>query len=429
MAAYLSGAIVQKVERPAEGAVLLSIRAPGRNVALLVIGGARPAIGEIERPATRIPADSIVQKLRRALEGARVVGIARDTVRVVFRRADDRVALFASREGVLLIETVDDLAPDAAYDENDAKELSARAEDALARHVLGARDARRRALVSAIEAQRKKLRRRLEAIADDLAKIGRADEWQAQGTLLVTNQYLVQRGASSVTIDDWSSGEAVPVIIALDPSKTAQHNADALFHRARRMKKGREVAEARRASTERAIAQLDGLVDDARAAEDDAALEVVESRARASGVKVSKPGAKKRTEPEERKPFHTIASGERTILVGRGAKDNDALTTKHARPHDLWLHAKGWTGAHVIVPLGKNESCPSELLIDAAHLAAHFSDARGEAVVEIQYTPRKYVRKPKGSAPGAVVVDREKVLVLRLEPARLERLLTTQPGA
>jgi len=423
VAIYLASAIVQKIERPADGAVLLSIRAPGRNVSLLVIGGARPAIGEIERPSSRVPADAMIQKLRRALEGARVVGVARDTVRVVFRRGEDRAALLATREGVVLVEGVDDLGPDAAYVEDESDALRARATEALEQHLQARREARRRAIVSAIEGQRKKLRRRLEAIAEDLAKIERADEWQAQGTLLVTHQYLVQRGATSVMIDDWSSGEATPVTITLDPSKSAQHNADALFHRARRMKKGRAVAEERRAATERALAQLDAIIDDARSAEDDAALEVIESRARASGVKVSKLGTKKRAEIEERSPFHTIASGDRKILVGRGAKDNDALTTKHARPHDLWLHAKGWTGAHVIVPLEKNESCPSELLIDAAHLAAHFSDARGESVVEIQYTPRKYVRKPKGSAPGAVVVDREKVLVLRVDPVRVERLI------
>ncbi len=423
MPIYLNGAIVQKVERPAEGAVLLSIRAPGESVSLLVIGGARPAIGAIDKPPSRIPADAVIQRLRRNLEGTRVVGVARDTPRIVFRRGDERVALLATREGVVFLEHVDDLPPDATYGGDDAEALRARATEALERQVQGTRDARRRAVVSAVEAQRKKLRRRLDALAEDLAKIARADEWQAQGTLLVTNQYLVQRGQTSVTIEDWSSGEPVPVTIPLDPSKTTQQNADALFHRARRMKKGRSVAEARRAATERALAQLDALVADARAAEDDAALQVIDSRARGMGVKLAKPGAKKREEAEERKPFHTIMSGERTILVGRGAKDNDALTTKHARPHDLWLHAKGWTGAHVIVPLGKNESCPSELLIDAAHLAAHFSDARGESVVEIQYTPRKYVRKPKGSAPGAVIVDREKVLVLRVEPARVQRLV------
>jgi predicted ribosome quality control (RQC) complex YloA/Tae2 family protein len=75
------------------------------------------------------------------------------------------------------------------------------------------------------------------------------------------------------------------------------------------------------------------------------------------------------------------------------------------------------------VPLDRSSTCPSEVLVDAAHLAAHFSEARDEAVVEVQYTPRRYLRKPKGSAPGLVVVDREKVLVLRREEGRLRALL------
>ena len=79
-------------------------------------------------------------------------------------------------------------------------------------------------------------------------------------------------------------------------------------------------------------------------------------------------------------PYRTYlsASGAR-ILVGRAAEKNDALTFHVARPHDLWLHAKNRTGSHVIVPLEKNGSCPGDVLVDAAHLAAHFSEARGEA--------------------------------------------------
>ena len=116
------------------------------------------------------------------------------------------------------------------------------------------------------------------------------------------------------------------------------------------------------------------------------------------------------------------ASGAR-ILVGRGAEKNDALTFHVARPHDLWLHAKNRAGAHVVVPLDKDASCPADVLVDAAHLAAHFSEARDESVVEIQYTPRRYLRKPRGSAAGLVVVDREKVLILRKEGERLRALL------
>ncbi|MEP7125686.1 MAG: NFACT RNA binding domain-containing protein, partial [Byssovorax sp.] len=111
------------------------------------------------------------------------------------------------------------------------------------------------------------------------------------------------------------------------------------------------------------------------------------------------------------------------ILAGKGAVGNDALTHRVARPHDLWLHAKGRTGTHVIVQLEKNQQCPSELLVEAAHVAAHFSEGREEGVIEIQYTPRRYLRKPKGAAAGLVVVEREKVLVLRVDPAVTARLL------
>jgi predicted ribosome quality control (RQC) complex YloA/Tae2 family protein len=109
--------------------------------------------------------------------------------------------------------------------------------------------------------------------------------------------------------------------------------------------------------------------------------------------------------------------------VGKGAADNDTLTLRIAKPNDLWLHAKDRTGAHVLVPLEKNHTCPAEDLVDAAHLAAHFSDAREETAVDVQYTPKRYLRKPKGSAVGAVVVDREKVLALRFDAALLKQLL------
>jgi predicted ribosome quality control (RQC) complex YloA/Tae2 family protein len=164
---------------------------------------------------------------------------------------------------------------------------------------------------------------------------------------------------------------------------------------------------------------------------DTSAWDVLVARARSLGAKVS--GAQesaKGTKPareEKREAFHRYRDERgRKILVGRGGADNDRLTTEVARPHDLWLHVKNKTGAHVVVPLDKGQTCPAETLVDAATLAAHFSDARGEAVCEVSYVPRRYVRKPKGSAPGAVTYDHEKVLVLRVQALRLERLLATR---
>jgi hypothetical protein len=455
MNAWLLGASIQKVERPTPGVVVLSLRAPGESVTLAVIGaregvaiGAlgerRAAAGKPRRDGTPAKGpEAELMRLRKQLEGARVLAIARvgegaeSAMRLRAVRGGEVRALVATRDGVTLVE-LEELAaegertPASAADaegvltDADAASASGEATKVLARIERALFDEARRALVAAVARTRKKLERRVEALAEDLAKIEGADEHARLGALLIANAYAIPRGAREALLDDWTSGERVEVRVPLDPAKSAKEQAEALFHRSKRLKRGRAIAEARKAEATRGVEALAALEREALAALDPRALEIVGARARGAGVAGARVQlAQKRKGPPPRVPYNVYLSGERRILVGRGAADNDALTTKTARPHDLWLHAKSIHGAHVVVPLAKGESCPSDLLVDAAHLAAHFSDARGEKVVEIQHTTRRYVRKPKGSAPGAVVLDRETVLVLRIEPGRVERLLAT----
>ncbi len=290
-------------------------------------------------------------------------------------------------------------------------------------------DERKALLLAALERAIRKICRRVDAVKGDLRKIDQADELIARATLLSTHAHGSKRGAKELSVDDWSTGERVERVIPLDPAKTAREQADALFHRAKRMKRGRVVAEDRLAKAERTLEALRTLLSEAGTCEDEEQLHSCEQRAILLGA--LDPPTPVRAVPKEsgeRLPYRTFRSGEHTILVGRGAKDNDMLTTRVARPQDLFLHVKGTPGAHVIVPLQKGASCPAEVLIDAAHLAAHYSDARGEAVVDIVYVPRRYVRKRRGSPAGSVSLDREKVLVLRVETARLQKLLAAADG-
>lgn len=437
--AYLAGAVVQRVDRPSPFCFLLSLRLPGRSLELAIVS-ARPhvAIGEIAESPRRKGQrpDAETMRWRKLLEGARVVALElRDEPRRWFRlrflRAGEQRAVVATREGTLLVELAHAESGSANEGvriaaESDAAELGTKATAALERAEKEALEGRRRALVAQVARAVQKLARRIDAVDGDLGRIGEADALTARGALLSANAHLVKRGAAEVTVDDWSSGEAVKVTIALDPSKSAREQADALFHRAKRLKRGAEVARARRAEAERALAVVRTLQSELLAATGEAALEVLAGRAEKLGIRGAKAvmGARKEAEPA-RLPYHLFRVGERTIYVGKNAKDNDALTTQVARPHDLWLHAKGTTGAHVVVPLSKAEACPADLLVDAAHLAAHYSSARGEQIVEVTYVPRRYVRKPRGSAVGSVSVEREKVMVLRVEPERLRRLLAT----
>jgi predicted ribosome quality control (RQC) complex YloA/Tae2 family protein len=99
------------------------------------------------------------------------------------------------------------------------------------------------------------------------------------------------------------------------------------------------------------------------------------------------------------------------ILVGRTARDNDHLTFKIAKPNDLWLHAADYPGSHVIVRNSTRKDVPYRTLIEAAQLAAHFSQANKDPKVDIHYTPRKFVSKVKGSAPGLVRLLRFKTVI------------------
>jgi predicted ribosome quality control (RQC) complex YloA/Tae2 family protein len=117
------------------------------------------------------------------------------------------------------------------------------------------------------------------------------------------------------------------------------------------------------------------------------------------------------------------------ILVGRNAKGNDELTRRIGKGNDIFLHVSGRAGAHVLIRNVPGKSVPLETLMDAAQLALYYSlqeRSRGELAsgmtAEVDYTPLKHVRKPKGLKPGLVLLAAHKTLRVRLDPVHLERI-------
>jgi predicted ribosome quality control (RQC) complex YloA/Tae2 family protein len=262
----------------------------------------------------------------------------------------------------------------------------------------------------------------------DLGRLDDVERLQRTGRLLLAQGERIPRGAKRAVLDDWETGGTLEV--TLDPAVGAKAQAAGYFQKARRIQRGAEVMWERLAVTTRALEAVRAL-----GAEVDAEGEVVPAalrewtdRAAALGVARGQTvAARGRAKAAPRRPYiEYLGSGEGKIFVGRGAADNDRLTTKVARPHDVWRHARGVTGAHVVVPLVKGAACAPELLLDAATLAVHHSDARGADFAEVTWAERRYVRKPKGSPAGRVVVDREKVLAMGGDPARLKRLLAAR---
>jgi predicted ribosome quality control (RQC) complex YloA/Tae2 family protein len=459
----LPSAVVQEADC-SERVVVLNIRIPGRT-AYILIGAARtggdagllPKGARQELWGGRLPPGSPRQKGREvALELARVVAVV--GAEVFFEPharpredADEAADAEAGASAGAMIRClrvhggrvvvtdaprprearpfVDVLASEDARAELELRGIAlARqlADDSIELHRVD--------LLRVLDKARQRIERRRAAIKEDLAKIAQADVIAAQAQWLVGEAARVPRGATKLVVTDWSTGEAVPMEVPLDPSRSAREQVEAMFKRAKRLKLGGRITEERLAQATaqaeaiataldavRAATSLVEMDSAARDAKTQAPRDVALLAGAGAGAKAS-PGGK--AGPTKRVAFRTfLARSGRKILVGKGAADNDTLTLKVARPHDLWLHAKERTGAHVIVPLEKGQTCPAEDLIEAAHLAAHFSDARDEKVVDVQYTPKRHLRKPKGSAVGLVVVDREKVLALRFDAALLRTLL------
>ncbi|MCA9603327.1 MAG: DUF814 domain-containing protein [Myxococcales bacterium] len=270
-----------------------------------------------------------------------------------------------------------------------------------------------------------KLEKRARAVEGDLERSADSATIRQRADLLLANIAMVSKGATSVEVTDWSLDPPALVTLELDRRLDAKAQIEALYQRARRMDRGRPIAAERLAETRAAIASLGQKltqIAEATTLEALRSLDVARGRAPTGASATTR-----RAKVPSRQPFREfVGTGNVTILVGRGAKDNDSLTVRIAKAHDLWLHVRDTTGAHVIVQLDRSGECPSDVLVDAAHLAVHFSERRDEPTVDVSYTPRRYVRKPKGAAPGAVLVDREKVLALRVEPARLARLLASE---
>ncbi|WP_020401951.1 NFACT RNA binding domain-containing protein [Gracilimonas tropica] len=112
---------------------------------------------------------------------------------------------------------------------------------------------------------------------------------------------------------------------------------------------------------------------------------------------------------EESLPFHNFKVQGYTVWIGKNAKSNDELVQR-AHKEDVWMHARGVPGSHLVIRMGnEKEMPPRAVLLEAASYAAYNSKAKGMKLAPVIITKKKYVRKPKGSAPGAVVVDKEEV--------------------
>jgi predicted ribosome quality control (RQC) complex YloA/Tae2 family protein len=293
-----------------------------------------------------------------------------------------------------------------------------------------------------------RLRSRRAKLAAESLEFSRADELRRMGEILVAHQQQARKGLSQVTLPDHASGPGETITIPLDPALSAAENGERLFKAARRGRRGAVRVTARLAETEAELGRVHGWSHRVATASSPEELEAIrqeiegiprlltpQDRAmlgEGSGGGVSVGGEERRAGPKRGRgtgpePRRFISSDGLPILVGRDTEGNDHLTQHIARSHDLWLHVQGHSGSHVVVQLpSRSADIPRRTLLQAAQLAAYYSQARKHGKVAVDYTLRKHVRKPRKAKPGLVTITQEKTIIVAPDKALVQKLAASR---
>jgi len=254
-------------------------------------------------------------------------------------------------------------------------------------------------LASARAELRKELSRRkklLKQLENDLSGHAEAEQEKHIGDLLLANLSTAKRRGRTVALTDYFSDDAREIEIEVDENLTLPEEASRRFASYARSKRARTQIAHRIETVDAEIAKLEAKTADLERNPSSLATQAgPDSRGNRD-----KPDAARQTRIPGTRRY--VSSDGYDILVGRAARDNDHLTFKIAKPNDLWLHAADYPGSHVVVRNSTRKEIPQRTVIEAAQLAAHFSQANKDPKVDVHYTQRKFLSKPKGGAPGLV---------------------------
>ena len=272
---------------------------------------------------------------------------------------------------------------------------------------------KKRRLVSAVNSAGKKVEKRLAQSLEKLAECEKCEGVKLKGELITANIYAVERGMRSFEAVNYYDENCGRITIELDPRLTPSQNAQKYFVRYRKLKRTAQTVTAQKKESEERLAYLKTIAGNIDLAEDLSDLAETEEELIALSLlpapKAEK-GRKGGAKAAQTSPFRKYIHDGFTVICGRNNGQNDRLT-KGLSAGDLWLHVKTFHSSHVAIPCEGREPT-DEVIKFAAEVCAYYSEAREKDKVAVDYTLKKYVKKPSGANAGFVVyTDFQTILV------------------
>ncbi len=258
--------------------------------------------------------------------------------------------------------------------------------------------------------------RKLALQREALLGAERMEEYRVSGELLTANLHLAEKGMTSVSLPNYYDPEMKEIEIKLDVKLSPAQNAQRYFKLYQKARNARTLAAEQIERTTEELNYLEGQMDNLGKCSGES--ELAELRAELEKFGYLRRSANRRTMKQlpPSQPMKFAAPSGETILVGKNNLQNDKLTFS-ADPEEIWLHAKDMPGSHVII-VGAKPS--DEAILYAAKLAAAYSRGARSSNVPVDYTKRRFVKKPSGAKPGFVIYTNQRTLYVTPEEIRPE---------
>ena len=266
-------------------------------------------------------------------------------------------------------------------------------------------------LIAALNGAIKKLEKRLQTINQKLFDCRDADDIKLKGELITANIYAISRGMDSFEAVNYYDENCGTIKIALDRTLSPSQNAQKYYKRYAKLKRTQETVSAQRGETEDRLNYLNSITAHICAADGISDLEEITEELKQIGL--IKEISKGKKQKPKITPFRTYNIGGFKVLAGRNNIQNDRLL-KSISGGDMWLHTQGYHSSHVAI-LCEGRDVSDGVLLAAAEICAYYSDGRNGTKIPVDYTRRKFVKKPPAANAGFVIYTDYKTILV--EPA------------
>ncbi len=269
-------------------------------------------------------------------------------------------------------------------------------------------DALKAKLLAAGQKTLVRIERRIAALDSDLSRSERAEEFRRHGDLILASLQSLRTGMKEADLIGPDGGR---ITVPLNPAKSPSKNAELYYKRYKKAKTGLGVIEARSVEAQTARSRIESILQRLKQVSSKEELSLLQAEFVGSSVAHAGQVNRPRASSNVSNPYREISFQGWVILVGRNARGNDHITTKIARDSDLWFHAEGLPGSHVLIRNPRSVEIPQDVLERAASLAAFYSRGRNAGKVPVTYASARSVRKPKGAKPGLVVLSERRTMM------------------